>query len=179
MQLKFLNSLVFILIEVILLPGLFENRSEICIHLLTPLVQFLPIWTLFSLSEACQQSFLSASLRRKEKKSTIFIHQDNLKSERQVVVILDMTFLQVLPPTASYTTLLAVPTWQHSRKCDPLQVFSAHTSASQLKRLEEAKSACRICYPFLAASLVWRGEGKPQAGSAVKNWQGLQHLPHG
>lgn len=95
------------------------------------------------------------------------------------MVILDMTFLQVLPPTASYTTLLAVPTWQHSRKCDPLQVFSAHTSASQLKRLEEAKSACRICYPFLAASLVWRGEGKPQAGSAVKNWQGLQHLPHG
>lgn len=34
-------------------------------------------------------------------------------------------------------------------------------------------------YPFLAASLAGRGEGEHEAGSAVENWRGLQHLPHG
>lgn len=103
MQLKFLNSLVFILIEVTLLPGLLKNRSETSIHLLIPLVLLLPIWSLFSLSEAGQESFLSGSLRRKDKKLChLFTPRQPKISEGQVVAILGMTLLWV---SASHSPL--------------------------------------------------------------------------
>lgn len=162
MQLKFLNSLVFVLIEVTLLPGLLKNRIETSIHLLTPLVQFLSKWTLFSLSEAGQESFLSASLRRKEKK----------------LCHLNTTITWNLWEPWKFYKFLDHLCWQyqHDNTAENVAPSKPSLLTPQLKWLEEAKSACRMSYPFLSACLVWRaegGEGEHEARSAVKNKQGL------
>lgn len=180
MQWKFLNSFVFILIEVTLLPGLLKNGSEMSIFLHS-LFSISPSG-LFSLSEVYQRDVNRASPvqiwgERRITLTTCTYHH-NLKSPiGEFWQFLPWDFQRFLPPTVHRVPLLTVPCG-NTAGCvmlpKPSLLTSQHLSLNGWRRQRLHAGCTTPCsLPF------WLGRWSRTRGSAVEKWQGLQRFPHG
>lgn len=177
MQLKYPNPLVFLLIEVTLLPGLLKNRSEASIHPLTSVVQFLP-------SGPCshyQRHFNRTSSVQVwgERRTLSSLHTEATWNLWEASCghswhVTSMGFCLQLSPAPLCWQYQLGNTAENVTLSKLSWLIPQHLSLGW--RRERLRAGC---FTLFLLPLVYRGEGEHEAGSAVKNWRGLQHLPHG